>query len=185
MQTFLPYADFEKTAKCLDYKRLGKQRVEAWQIYLTLEKGEYSICPKCKGQGTLWQQTPFNGHYSNVNMCKKCKGSGDIKTSWYNHPIVKMWKRYEQALLKYGIEICKEWINRNYKDTMLRRFIDEYYNYCKKNNLYINRIKYPKWFGNKKFHASHRSNLLRKDKNYYSKFGWKESNDLPYIWITK
>ena len=32
MQTFLPYADFSKTAKCLDYKRLGKQRVEAKQI---------------------------------------------------------------------------------------------------------------------------------------------------------
>lgn len=32
MQTFLPYEDFEKTAKVLDYKRLGKQRVEALQI---------------------------------------------------------------------------------------------------------------------------------------------------------
>lgn len=32
MQTFLPYPDFQKTAKCLDYKRLGKQRVEAYQI---------------------------------------------------------------------------------------------------------------------------------------------------------
>jgi hypothetical protein len=32
MQTFLPFADFEETAACLDYKRLGKQRVEAWQI---------------------------------------------------------------------------------------------------------------------------------------------------------
>ena len=28
MQTFLPYKDFGKTAKCLDYRRLGKQRVE-------------------------------------------------------------------------------------------------------------------------------------------------------------
>ena len=32
MQTFLPYSDFQQTAKCLDYKRLGKQRVEAKQI---------------------------------------------------------------------------------------------------------------------------------------------------------
>ena len=36
MQTFLPYADFEKTAKCLDYRRRGKQRVEATQIIQTL-----------------------------------------------------------------------------------------------------------------------------------------------------
>jgi len=33
MQTFLPYSSFEKTAACLDFKRLGKQRVEAMQIY--------------------------------------------------------------------------------------------------------------------------------------------------------
>jgi hypothetical protein len=32
MQTFLPYPDFEKSAQCLDNKRLGKQRVETMQI---------------------------------------------------------------------------------------------------------------------------------------------------------
>jgi hypothetical protein len=32
MQTFLPYKDFKKSAKVLDNKRLGKQRVEAFQI---------------------------------------------------------------------------------------------------------------------------------------------------------
>lgn len=33
MQTFLPYADFEKTAKCLDWRRLNKQKLEAKQIH--------------------------------------------------------------------------------------------------------------------------------------------------------
>ena len=33
MQTFLPYSDFSKSARCLDYRRLGKQRVEAYQLY--------------------------------------------------------------------------------------------------------------------------------------------------------
>lgn len=32
MQTFLPYPDFLKTAKTLDWRRLGKQRPEAHQI---------------------------------------------------------------------------------------------------------------------------------------------------------
>jgi hypothetical protein len=32
MQTFIPYQDFMKSFKVLDYKRLGKQRVEAMQI---------------------------------------------------------------------------------------------------------------------------------------------------------
>lgn len=32
MQTFLPHPDFHESAKALDYRRLGKQRVEALQI---------------------------------------------------------------------------------------------------------------------------------------------------------
>lgn len=33
MQTFLPYSDFKKTFSCLDYRRLGKQRLESRQIW--------------------------------------------------------------------------------------------------------------------------------------------------------
>jgi hypothetical protein len=33
MQTFLPLPDFEASAKALDWRRLGKQRVEAWMIH--------------------------------------------------------------------------------------------------------------------------------------------------------
>lgn len=36
MQTFLPYPDFAASAKVLDYRRLGKQRVETWQIIRAL-----------------------------------------------------------------------------------------------------------------------------------------------------
>ena len=36
MQTFLPYTSFKESAKALDNKRLGKQRVEAYQILKAL-----------------------------------------------------------------------------------------------------------------------------------------------------
>lgn len=36
MQTFLPYSSFTESAQCLDYRRLGKQRIEAKQIHQTL-----------------------------------------------------------------------------------------------------------------------------------------------------
>ncbi len=32
MQTFLPYPDFQKSVQVLDWRRLGKQRVETYQI---------------------------------------------------------------------------------------------------------------------------------------------------------
>ena len=41
MQTFLPYADYIRSAKCLDYRRLGKQRVECKQIMLALTTPTY------------------------------------------------------------------------------------------------------------------------------------------------
>lgn len=38
MQTFLPYPNFCQSAKCLDWRRLGKQRLEAKQILRRLFK---------------------------------------------------------------------------------------------------------------------------------------------------
>lgn len=42
MQTFLPYADFERSARALDRKRLGKQRVECIQIVRGLTVSDYA-----------------------------------------------------------------------------------------------------------------------------------------------
>lgn len=37
MQTYLPFPDFERSAAILDRKRLGQQRVEAWQILQAMD----------------------------------------------------------------------------------------------------------------------------------------------------
>jgi hypothetical protein len=39
MQTFLPYADFAESVQSLDYRRLGKQRVETLQVLKALLQG--------------------------------------------------------------------------------------------------------------------------------------------------
>ena len=41
MQTFLPYSDYDQSAAVLDYRRLGKQRVEAKQIMFALSDPNY------------------------------------------------------------------------------------------------------------------------------------------------
>ena len=48
MQTFLPYKSFRESAKVLDWRRLGKQRVEGMQIINAIEN------PKKQG----WQNHP-------------------------------------------------------------------------------------------------------------------------------
>jgi hypothetical protein len=131
MQTFLPYASFEESAKCLDYKRLGKQRVESRQILNAI----------------------------------------DGKTvGWRNHPASIMWRKYRSALIEYSNVMITEWINRGYKNSMQILQVD------------TSILIYPKWLGDERFHSSHRSNLLRKDFEYYSAFGWKEDNSIPYFW---
>jgi Pyrimidine dimer DNA glycosylase len=41
VQTFLPYPDFERSARALDPKRLGKQRVETIQVLRALTRSGY------------------------------------------------------------------------------------------------------------------------------------------------
>ena len=41
MQTFLPYPDFDASARALDSRRLGKQRVEAMQVLRALTRPVY------------------------------------------------------------------------------------------------------------------------------------------------
>lgn len=130
MQTFLPYPDFGRVAETLDYRRLGKQRVEARQIYDVV--------------------------------------AGNRTTGGFlNHPAIKMWMYDPDALALYhNIMIC-EWVQRGYKNNMPLLEYDE--------------VTYPSWLGGP-IHATHRSNLLRKDPEYYGQFNWLEPNDLEYIW---
>lgn len=131
IQTFLPYEDFEKSARTLDRKRLGKQRVEAKQIIKNLTTR---------------------------------------RDSWYNHPAVQMWKDHVEALKLYYNAISKDWVRRGYEHNMGFYDVDE------------TEVEYPPWLGDEKFHSAHRSNLLRKEPEYYSQFGWDVPDDLPYIW---
>ena len=133
MQTFLPYPDFKKSVEVLDYRRLGKQRVETFQVL-----------------NILLGRTNTKG--------------------WINHPVTKMWRGYEAALQQYQNFTIQEWINRGYKNNMSFESI-------------LVQAKMPPWIGDEKLHISHRSNLLRKDWEYYSVY-FNEDPSLPYFWPT-
>jgi hypothetical protein len=40
----------------------------------------------------------------------------------------------------------------------------------------------PPWFGDDRFHAAHRSNLLRKSPEHYRQYWPTEPDDLEYVW---
>ena len=145
MQTFLPYPSFEKSAKVMDYRRLGKQRVECMQLLKALRQGPEQV----------------------VNGKKR-------KTPWHFHPAATMWKKNQNALVEYGLAICKEWIARGYNDTCFDK-ISAYRQSDQSFDL-------PSWIGNDMFHAAHRSNLLRKNKEFYAQYEWSEPDNLEYVW---
>ena len=106
-----------------------------------------------------------------LQLLKALKGE---TKGWVNHPAAKMWRGYENCLVVYGLSICTEWIERGYKDTCFAKILAY--------RDYKTAIVVPPWLGREDFHESHRSNLLRKDPDYYHKFGWTEPTNLEYVW---
>lgn len=139
MQTFLPYSSYAESARVLDYRRLGKQRVECKQILLAMSKTE---------------------------------------GGWRNHPATRMWRNHEIELCWYALAMCDEWLARGYNDTLSPFFTTAYMDFMADGR---NEAP-PAWLGDDAFHASHRSNLLRKDPTFYGQYRWTEPQDLPYIW---
>lgn len=138
MQTFVPEITFEESARVLDYRRLGKQRVEVLQIIQAL--------------------TPVTG--------RKTHG-------WRNHPATKMWQENVHGLAAYGVAICDEWVSRGYKDTCRDKIMS---------HVEADATDLPTWWGDSRIHDSHKSNLLRKNIEFYSQYDWDVPADTPYFW---
>lgn len=96
-----------------------------------------------------------------------------VSDGWRNHPAVRMWRGYESALSLYGRCMCVEWASRGYVDNLLARFPQTF------------EETFPDWMWDPAFSASHRSNLLRKNAEWYGQFGWTEPPTLPYVWPAK
>jgi hypothetical protein len=94
--------------------------------------------------------------------------SGRVK-GWRHHPAVLMWRGYKKALKLYMNAVIKEWERRGFQNRMPLAKVG-------------GRVKYPPWLGDERFHACHRSNLLRKDPVFYGRHGWKEPAGMPYFW---
>ncbi|RIV30235.1 MSMEG_6728 family protein [Micromonospora radicis] len=151
MQTFLPYPDFLASARALDQRRLGKQRVEAIQVLRGLTRPDYG---------------------------------------WRNHPAVRMWAGYEEALTRYGLDVCAVWSAAGRADTCAATLAADLAASCG-----IERVRsqqelavageLPPWLGRADLHLSHRSSLLRKDPAHYRPvFGADVPTDLEYVWPT-
>lgn len=97
MQTFLPYKNFYKSAKVLDQKRLGKQRVEVLQLLNSIKASK--------------EDRPYKGWKN--HPCRKM---------WY----LKDSHDHSNALVEYGLDVCIAWKERGYKDTCFDKIAAHY-----------------------------------------------------------
>ena len=148
MQTFLPYADFCASARVLDKRRLGKQRVETIQVLRALTVAGYG---------------------------------------WRHHPAAKMWAGYEEALVRYGLDICAVWCDLGNADTCSGTLVADL---TQGTGVSSPRVQpdlaaageLPPWLGDPAFHRSHQSALVRKDPAHYRPIFNDVPDDLPYVW---
>jgi hypothetical protein len=161
VNTFLCYKDFCKSAKALDKKRLGKQRVEALQII--------NIIAALHQLSDFFKNPVPNDPYNCYDWIreisdlykKKQKENPDffiinnennkpIKIyRFFYHPVILMWINHIDSLKEYHDIHIEEWIYRGCNNTM--------------KTFNIKGAKRPIWTYDDFFILLHRSNLLHKE----------------------
>ncbi|HEX4815934.1 MAG TPA: MSMEG_6728 family protein [Nonomuraea sp.] len=108
---------------------------------------------------------------------------------WRHHPVVRMWTGYEEALVRYGLEVCARWCSIGRADTCAATMTGEL---AQRRGVAAARPQpelaaageLPPWLGDADFHRSHRSALLRKNPAFYRPLFGDEPDDLDYVWPT-
>lgn len=198
VNTFLLFSDYRKSANKLDRARLGKQRVEAYQILnlifdlKTLSKQYKSDIPEDKSKWKSWIKE-IAGKYKKKNYKFVVSGNkvrkvdkntikADINENerlmtlgFVYHPAVRMWLGWPEALKMYISAHIDEWEERGYVNTMRRYEISV-------------DVVHPPWVYDSDIHKNHYSSLLNKEKERNEK-PWYIKMDLyqvpifdDYIW---
>ncbi|MFF3348971.1 MSMEG_6728 family protein [Streptomyces sp. NPDC002779] len=106
---------------------------------------------------------------------------------WRRHPAVRMWTGYEEALVRYGLEICRVWRDQGHQDSCAASLVSQLAAHrpgtaVRDQPALAAAGELPPWLGDEPFHESHRSALVRKDPDTYAALFPGVPDDLPYVW---
>lgn len=187
---------FEKSARSLDRRRLGKQRVEAYQILNILNDLQAILDFGLTGYSGVTVSPLLiskirkeylankprlvykenSGYELFIDLASAAASSGGggggrvVKLGFCNHPAVSMWCGYTTALKVYINSHIRVW-SEKYKNTM--KIYDV-------SNL---ELVQPWWRFSDAVVYSHRAALFRKEPESYPEFDVQnEYRDLGYCW---
>ncbi|MCX2968638.1 MSMEG_6728 family protein [Streptomyces sp. TRM70308] len=106
---------------------------------------------------------------------------------WRHHPAVRMWTGYAEALVRYGLDVCRVWCEGGGKDTCAATMLADLAAAGRAEPVRTQRElaaagELPPWLGDAAFHRSHQSALVRKDPAHYRPRFPGVPDDLPYVW---
>jgi hypothetical protein len=106
---------------------------------------------------------------------------------WRRHPAVRMWTGYEEALVGYGLEVCRAWCEGGRADTCAGSLLDDFASRVRAGPVrrqpeLADAGELPPWLGDPAFHRSHQSALVRKDPAFYRERFPGVPDSLPYVW---
>ncbi|MFI7382521.1 MSMEG_6728 family protein [Streptomyces sp. NPDC049813] len=106
---------------------------------------------------------------------------------WRNHPAVRMWIGYEEALVRYGLDVCAIWVAEGRADTCATTLVTDFNRHrpgapVRPQEQLAEAGELPPWLGDPAFHRSHQSALLRKAPELYAEAFPDVPDDLPYYW---
>ncbi|MFE5620763.1 MSMEG_6728 family protein [Streptomyces virginiae] len=106
---------------------------------------------------------------------------------WRRHPAVRMWTGYEEALVRYGLDVCRAWTAEGRADTCAVTLVQDLRARLpgaepRTQEQLADDGDLPPWLGAPDFHRSHQSALVRKDPDFYRPHFPGVADDLPYVW---
>jgi len=130
MQTFLPYPSFADSAAVLDYRRLGKQRVEAKQILIALG---VSVGEHAGNAESRWRHHPAVRMWRGFERCL-CNYAMVVCREWrdrgFNDTLLE---QFEHAADPRPLEIPRwlghEAVHESHRSNLLRKNSDHYGQY--------------------------------------------------------
>lgn len=157
MQTFLTDPDFNVSAQHLDRMRLGKQRVECWQIYQALINPKYG-----------WQNHPAVRMWRGYELCL-LRYSECICFEWLRRGYKDtMMSRFTLAKNGYSGYPIPGWLTNDlfttHRSNLLRK-VREAQDKAKANPTNPRLLKTAVYL-----------------KHWYAQFKWTEPDNLPYLW---
>ena len=195
MQTFLPYSDFNKSAMCLDSRRLNKQLIESCQILNTiLTGGGWSKHPAV----LMWKDNIISLYNYSCVILEECIKRG-ISTNFGESQLnrikkvinfvdfnIPLWLGKEEFHSSHRSRlICKgegDIICYGLKQSLKIRSIDEWLkNHSRKTK---NQLNYSDIINLKNYYSSITNNIPLKQ-NHYNQFNWSDDPSNEYIWPSK